>query len=64
MVISNFNIVKIDTEWILEEEHYWFPMMCVELSNTYATLRELIEDILIGKLTGLIDIDLDKIWEL
>ncbi len=61
-VIYNFDLIKLDIEWILEEETYWFPMFCVELHNNYATLQELVEDIFVGKITGIIDVDLDKIW--
>ena len=59
--IINFRIIDVDTDWVIEDEAYWFPMFCVELNRDYLDLKALIEDILVGKLSGILDVDVDLV---
>ena len=58
--IKHFNIVQLDQDWIIEDEYYWFPMFCLELGSDYSNLNELIEDILIGKLSGVLNRNINE----
>lgn len=57
--IERFRITDLDQAWVIEDELYWFPMFCVELKRDYATLKDLVEDILVGKLSGILDVDIE-----
>ena len=57
-----FRITELTHDWILEDESYWFPVYCVELNNVYVNLAELIEDILVGKLSGILPADMSQVY--
>lgn len=61
--IFKFQPSEIDHDWVIEDENYFFPMFCVELSKVYRNLDELIEDILIGRLSGILDVDFNSFTE-
>lgn len=61
--IYRFEPAEIDHDMIIDEENYFFPMFCVELSKVYGNIDELIEDILVGRLSGILDVDVNHIME-
>lgn len=62
-IVNKFSVVPISHEWIAEDETYWFPVFFVELNNVYTNLAGLVEDTMVAKLSGALEVDVYRLLE-